>query len=223
MINSLTYLKRVFLFASLLVLFTSCQKGLELTEGDPEQALENLSSSNKVFFFEAEIGGDSVIYRDLIDSNLANGVQTSFLDQSICDSIFIPKVESFFFGNATDTGATRVIQISIWGCTPPQLDIDTLIDVGTYDYGSFVDETPGVIVQYIDDDNKMWQSVGADGSLPSNQREGTFMITDKVNNADPYAGRRIAGEFNVILYDSNDNQMNLEGGKFISRVRGRIF
>ncbi len=223
MMNSVTSLKKALVLAGILVAGVSCQKGLELTEGDPEERLQNISSVNKSFFFEAEIGGDSLIYRDLIDSNLANGAQTSFLDESICDSIFIPKVESFFFGNATDTGATMVIQISIWGCAPPQLNLDTLIDVQTYDYGSIVDEKPGVIVQYIDDDNKMWQSVGSNGSLPSNQRERTFIITDMVNNSDPYAGRRIAGEFNVILYDSNDNQMNLEGGKFVSRIRGRLF
>lgn len=203
--------------------FTSCQKGLELTEGVPEERLANTSSANEVFFFEAEIGGDSLIYRNLVDTSLANGAQTTFFNEPLCGNINIPKIESFFYGDVTDTGATRVIQISVWGCTPPQLNLDTLIDVQRYGYGSLIDTIPGVLVQYIDKDNKLWQSVDSDGRLPGNQRDSTFIITDMVNNSDQYAGRRIAGEFSVILYDSNDTQMYLEGGKFVSRVRSRLF
>lgn len=203
--------------------FTACQKSLELTEGVPEQKSSNTSSANEVFFFEAEIGGDSLIYRNLVDSSLANGAQTTFFSEPLCGTVDIPKIESFFYGDVTDTGATRVIQISVWGCAPPQLNLDTLIDVQRYGFGSLIDTIPGVLVQYIDKNNKVWQSVDSDGRLPANQRDSTFVITDMVNNSDQYAGRRIAGEFSVILYDSNDTQMNLEGGKFVSRVRSRLF
>lgn len=213
----------IFAFTCLVLCITGCQKGLELTEGEPEERFANLSSANNAYFFEAKIGSDSLIYRDLVDTNIANGAQTTFVPEPLCGSINIAKMESFFFGNATDTGATRVIQVSIWGCAPPQLNLDTLINVQKYGYGSLIDTIPGVIVQYIDENDKLWQSVDSDGKLPGNQRDSTFVITDMVNNSDPFAGRRIAGEFSVILYDSNDTQMNLEGGKFISRVRGRLF
>lgn len=223
MIEKLKNTPAILFLAILAACAIACQKGLELTEGEPEERFANLSSANSAYFFEAEIGGDSIIYRDLVDTNLANGAQTSFIAEDYCGGVNIAKMESFFFGNATDTGATRIIQISIWGCAPPQLNLDTLVDVQRYGYGSLIDTIPGVLVQYLDDDNKLWQSVDADGKLPQSQRDSTFVITDMVNNTDQFAGRRIAGEFSVVLYDSNGTQINLEGGKFVSRVRGRLF
>jgi hypothetical protein len=203
-------------------LFSSCDDRVELSEYPEQEPDTTLPALNHDLKFTAKIGPDSLIYRDLIGSEIGNGVSSFYGGLCFTDTngfTYDSRMQGFNFGPHNDSASPRVIDFQLYGCIVDTLNTrrDGLIDLKQYDVGNINNGTSGFMVTYIDENYKVWSTLRED-TIPDTQ-SGSLTITDLIDNYDGFSRYKAAGDFsNIQLYDTAENVMLIEGGQFVTRV-----
>ena len=221
-LNRIVLATGVLLFSGLMF-FPSCKK-LELTPGEEVIPPPRVASPNAAYSFRADwADGDSVVFNDLLDTNITNGAYTELPASGPCSGAEIPKIESGYFGDLTGTELRNYVEIFIYGCTNAQFEFDSLLRTRGYPYGSINQQVEGVEIHYVDNNGVLWKTTNAAGNLePGMQDASTFILTDVFSSEDVYSDFNVRGQFSCAMFDPDGNRRMMENGVFYTRMRSRI-
>lgn len=196
----------------------SCEEELGLEPYTPEPKPDDLPIIGSEIYMTANIGSQEVVIQNGV-GGYGNGIDSAWY-QFCSDTTFdVLKGQSFYFNQFTDTTNVNSIWFEFLKCSPDTaIDVrfDSVIVLGTYGFGSIKDTIPGLVVTWIDNQQKVWKSAPED-SLPNGQN-GTFTITDVVQNYDGFSEFIAAGTFEGTVYDTVGNALTISNGKVITRM-----
>lgn len=211
-----------FVLGALVFGATSCNEELEMTEA-PEEVQDSLLLPETMKIEANAIIAGRIYNWDSEEIGFGNGVGDTTYAAS-CYSGGQLKEQNFYFANFTDTLSLdsvygKRLSVQIAGCAPigsTNPVEDSIIYVGSYDYGNPFADSNGVVVTFLDDTGAVWSSILGPGI--TGQPGSTFTITDMVENYDGFSYWVIAGDFNCTLYDVDGNSIVVSEASFISRV-----
>ncbi len=176
-------------------------------------------------FLSAQIDGATKAWMN--DGSSGNGIDSAWYTVCSDTSLDRLKGQSTYWGafGELDTGALNSISIELLGCAPffeMDIDKDSIIRLGSYEYGSNIDTLQGVVVTFADDTGMVWSTQYPPGNFTAQPQTSKFIIRELLENPDGFSAYTMAGEMECVLYDTNGNSILLNNGQFISRI-GRAY
>lgn len=193
------------------VLAASCNTKDEIPQGE-----------DNLFFVEFVIGNDTVRYEDGVN-NYGNGPGISTYEDSVgrLHSEF-----STFIKSALDSTYERniftvqMVKFLTDTSYPSPTTAFSFFDVGSYDYGAYdLDSSragiDGAVINYTDQNGKIWTS---DQQAGQQESWANFAITEHKAIADDQFGAKTKGTFNCRVFDGLGGSLDLKNGRFHART-----
>lgn len=218
-------MKRFILIAFAFLSIVGCREEVEPTVFEETPTPDPIPVWGDELFLQAQIDGASKNWRN--DGVTGNGIDSAWY--TVCSDTTLDRLkgQSTYWGafSALDTGALNWISIELLGCAPfyeMDIDKDSIIRLGSYDYGSSIDTLQGVVITFADDTGLVWSTQYPPGNFTPQPQTSKFIIRELLQNHDGFSAYTMAGEMECVLYDTNGNSILLNNGQFISRI-GRAY
>ena len=199
-------------------IFISCEEDLGLEPYVPEPKPDDLPITGSEIFVSATIGSQEIAFQNQ-HAGYGNGIDSAWYQYCSDTTFDVLKGQSFYFNQFTDTTNVNSIWFEFLKCSPDtatDVRFDSVVVPGTYGLGSVADTVPGLVITWIDDQQKVWSSAPED-TLPNGQ-SGVFTITDVVQNYDGFSEFIVAGTFEGTVYDTVGNTLSITNGRVVTRM-----
>lgn len=218
-------MKHLSLITLVLLALASCREDVDVTSFEEEPTPTPTPIWGNELYMAATIDGKSRQWTNF--DSTGNGIDSAWY--TICADTTTERLkgQSAYFGpfNTFDSLAYNTIAIELLDCAPfyeMDIDQDSIIRLGSYQFGSALDTIPGVVISFADDTGKVWSSQFPLDTFMVQPITSKFVITDLLENVDGFSAYTMGGEVECVLYDTNGNSILLTNGSFISRI-GRAY
>ena len=202
---------RTILFFLVAIVAASCNTKDEVPSGEDNS-----------FFVEFTIGTDTIIYKDGL-YNYGNGPGISTYEDSVgrLHSEFSTFVKSAL-DPTYESNILTIQMVKFLNDTsyPSPSTAFAFFNEGNYDYGSYVLDSSlaginGAVINYTDENGKIWSS---DLQYGEQQSWSDFVISKHVSVIDDQFGGKTKGTFNCRVHDGLGGSLDLRNGQFHART-----